>query len=73
MVIIYWFFLIVMLVGVVGFIILGLFGFSLILVVILVWGFVYGFSGIGWILGIVIFVLVLSILIDFLVIYWGVK
>lgn len=73
MVIIYWFFLIVMLVGIVGFIILGLFGFSLILVVILVWGFVYGFSGIGWILGIVIFVLVLSILIDFLVIYWGVK
>ena len=73
MVIIYWLLLIVMLVGIAGSIIPGLPGSSLILAAILVWGFVHGFSRIGWTLGIAILVLVLSILIDFLATYWGAK
>ena len=73
MVLIYWLLLIVMLVGIAGSIIPGLPGSSLILAAILVWGFVHGFSGIGWTLGIAILVLVLSILIDFLATYWGAK
>jgi len=73
MVIIYWLLLVVMLVGVAGAVIPGLPGSSLILTAILVWGFIDGFSGMGFALGIAILVLVLGILIDFLATYWGAK
>ena len=52
MVIIYWLLLIVMLVGVAGAVIPGLPGSSLILAAILLWGFINGFSGMGFALGI---------------------
>lgn len=73
MVFLYWLLLIVMLVGVAGALIPGLPGSSLILVAILVWGFIQGFSGMGWALGMAIAVLVLSVLIDVLATYWGAK
>ena len=73
MLFIYWLLLIIMLVGVAGAVIPGLPGSSLILVAILVWGLINGFSQMGWALGIAILVLLLSILIDFLASYWGAK
>ena len=73
MVIIYWLLLIVMLVGVAGAVIPGLPGSSLILAAVLVWSFIQNFTGVGWVLGMAIAVLVLSTLIDFLATYWGAK
>jgi len=73
MMFIYWLLLIIMLVGVAGAVIPGLPGSSLILVAILVWGLINGFSEMGWALIIAILVLLLSILIDFLASYWGAK
>ena len=62
-----------MVVGVIGAVVPGLPGSSLILGAIVVWGVVQGFSSIGWALGVAIAVLVLSIGIDFLATYWGAK
>lgn len=73
MVFLYWLLLIVMLVGIAGAVIPGLPGSSLILVAILIWAFVHGFSGMGWPLGMAIVVLLLSAVIDFLGTYWGAK
>ncbi len=64
---------IVMLVGIAGAVIPGIPGASLILGAILVWGFINGFSGMAWTLGIAILVLVSSISIDILATYWGAK
>lgn len=62
-----------MLVGVVGAVIPGIPGTSLILVAILIWGAVAGFGSVGVPLAIAIIVLLLSIGVDLLATYWGAK
>ncbi|MGF1477880.1 MAG: DUF456 domain-containing protein [Cyanophyceae cyanobacterium] len=69
----YWLLLAVMLVGVVGAIVPGLPGSSLILIAILVWGVATGFAGVGVPLAVVIGVLILSTGVDILAAYWGAK
>jgi hypothetical protein len=73
MVILYWLLLFLMLVGIVGAVVPGIPGSSLILIAIVVWGAVTGFSSLGVPLGVAILVLLLSIGIDFLATYWGAK
>lgn len=73
MVILYWVLVLVMLMGVVGAIVPGIPGTSLILLSIFIWGLVQGFSGLSWALGTVLIVLLISIGIDFLASYWGAK
>ncbi|MEQ9371813.1 MAG: DUF456 family protein [Coleofasciculus chthonoplastes F3-SA18-01] len=69
----YWILIALMLVGVVGAVVPGLPGSSLIVVAILVWGFVQGLSAISLALGVAVVVLLLSVGIDFLATYWGAK
>jgi uncharacterized protein YqgC (DUF456 family) len=69
----YWLLVALMLVGVVGAVIPGIPGTSLILVAILIWGAVTGFNVVSIPLAIAIVVLLLSIGIDLLATYWGAK
>lgn len=69
----YWLLVALMLVGIVGAVVPGVPGTSLILVAILIWGAVAGFSTVGVSLAITIVVLLLSIGIDLLATYWGAK
>ncbi|MEP0885571.1 DUF456 family protein [Trichocoleus sp. ST-U3] len=71
--ILYWLLIFVMLVGVVGAVVPGIPGPSLILAAILVWGVVQGFSGITWPLIAIFVILILSAGIEFLASYWGAK
>lgn len=73
LIILYWVLLAVMLIGIVGAVVPGLPGSSLILVSILIWGVATGFSGVGFPLIFVIFVLILSTLVDYLAVVWGAK
>lgn len=73
MTILYGLLVLLMVVGVVGAVVPALPGSSLILVAVLIWGAVAGFSGLGWALGVAVAVAVLSIGIDFLATYWGAK
>jgi hypothetical protein len=67
----YWLLVAVMVVGVIGAVVPGLPGSSLILIAVVVWGAVQGFSSVSWALGVTIGVLLLSLGIDFLATYWG--
>jgi hypothetical protein len=71
--ILYWLLVAVMLVGVVGAVIPGIPGSSLIAIAVVIWGAVHGFSDLSWALGVAIVVLLLSLGIDFLASYWGAK
>ncbi|HEY9875629.1 MAG TPA: DUF456 family protein [Candidatus Obscuribacterales bacterium] len=71
--ILYWLLLAVMVVGIIGAVVPGIPGSSLILGAIIVWGAVNGFSSVSWALGVAIVVLLLSVGIDFLASYWGAK
>src|SRR4028118_241625 len=71
--ILYWLLIVVMLVGVVGAVVPGIPGPSLILAAILVWGVVQGFSGITWPLIAIFVILILSAGIELLASYWGAK
>lgn len=73
MLILYWLLVAVMVVGIVGAVVPAIPGASLILVAILIWGIVHGFSSVGISLSVAIVVLILSIGIDFLATYWGAK
>jgi uncharacterized protein len=73
MVFLYWLLVILMVVGVVGAVVPGIPGSSLIVIGVLVWGAIKGFATVDWALGVSITVLVLSIGIDLLATYWGVK
>ncbi|MBW4496387.1 MAG: DUF456 family protein [Oscillatoria princeps RMCB-10] len=73
MTVLYWVLVAMMLVGVVGAVVPGIPGASLILGAIAIWGVANGFSGLGWPLGTAIAVLLLSVGIDFLATYWGAK
>lgn len=71
--VLYWIVLIVMLVGVIGAIVPGIPGPSLILVGVLIWCVGTGFSMLGWWLGAIVFVLVLSVAVEYLATYWGAR
>lgn len=73
MVILYWVLILVMFVGVVGAMVPGLPGASLILLAIVIWGLIKGFIGLGVVLATAVIVLLVSIGIDFLATYWGAK
>ncbi len=62
-----------MLVGIVGAVVPGIPGPSLILGAILVWGIVQGFSNITWPLVAIFVILILSSGVEFLASYWGAK
>ncbi len=51
----------------------GMPGASIILVCILVWSVATGFAGIGWSIGLVFLILILSAAVEFLATYWGAK
>jgi hypothetical protein len=73
MVALYWVLVVAMLVGIVGAVVPGIPGTSLILAAIVVWGAVQGFATIPVALGVGIAVFLLSLGIDFLATYWGAK
>jgi uncharacterized protein YqgC (DUF456 family) len=71
LIVLYWLLVIVMVVGVIGAILPGIPGSSLILAAVVIWGLVRGFSDLALALGVAIVVWLLSIGIDFLAGYWG--
>jgi uncharacterized protein len=73
MLILYWLLVAVMVVGIVGAVVPGIPGSSLILGAIAIWGLVHGFQGVGVPLLIAGLVLLLSVGIDLLATYWGAK
>ncbi|MEM7591216.1 MAG: DUF456 family protein [Cyanobacteria bacterium P01_A01_bin.83] len=70
---IYWIVLALMAVGVIGAIIPGLPGSSIILIAILIWSIATDFAGIGWPLIIIFAVLILSAGVEYLALYFGAK
>ena len=74
MLILYWLLVAVMAIGIIGAVVPGIPGTSLILVAIIIWGVVQGsFSSVTVPLIVAIAVLLLSVGIDFLATYWGAK
>lgn len=71
--ILYWVLVAVMLVGVIGAVVPGIPGATLIVIPVAIWGAINGFSGVWVPLAVAIAVLLLSIGIDFLATYWGAK
>ena len=71
--IIYWIVLALMGIGVIGAIIPGLPGSSIILVAIIIWSVATGFTGIGLPLIVIFAVLILSAVIEYLAVYLGAK
>lgn len=69
----YWVLVAVMVVGALGAVLPGVPGAILILVAVVVWGAVQGFSSVSLALGITVLVLLLNVGIDFLASYWGAK
>ena len=70
---IYWIVLAVMGIGVIGAIIPGLPGSSIILLAILGWSIYTGFAGIGWPMILIFTVLILSALVEYIALYFGAK
>jgi uncharacterized protein len=68
---IYWIVLAVMGIGVIGAVIPGLPGSSIILLAILGWSIFTGFAGVGWPLILIFVVLILSGLVEYLALYFG--
>jgi len=69
----YWFVLALMGIGVIGAVIPGIPGISLVLIAVLLWGAVTGFAGVGIPLTVTLVVLALSIAVDFLATAVGAK
>ncbi len=72
-IVIYWSLVALMVVGIIGAVVPGIPGTSLILIGIIAWGLVKGFASVGVALTVAIVVLISSIGIDFLASYWGAK
>ena len=70
---IYWIVLAVMAIGVIGAIIPGLPGSSIILLAILGWSIYTGFAGIGWPMILIFAVLILSASVEYIALYFGAK
>lgn len=73
MIALYWFLVAVMVVGIIGAIVPGIPGISLILAAVVIWGFVKGFAAVSVALPVAIAVFVVSLGVDFLATYWGAK
>lgn len=73
MVALYWVLVVAMLVGIVGAVVPGIPGTSLILGAIVIWGAVRGFSDMTIALAVGVIVFLMSLGIDFLATYWGAK
>jgi uncharacterized protein len=73
MIALYWLLVAVMVVGIVGAIVPGIPGVSLILASVVIWGAVKGFATVSLALPVAIVVFVASLGIDFLATYWGAK
>ncbi len=73
MTILYWVLVAVMILGVIGAVVPGVPGSSLILGSIIIWAIVQGVNTVGWALGVAIAVLLLSVSIDLLATYFGAK
>ena len=71
--ILYWVLVATMVVGAVGAFLPGIPGAILILIAVVVWGAVQGFSGVALALGAAVLVLLLNFGIEFLASYWGAK
>jgi uncharacterized protein len=71
--VLYWVLVAVMVVGVLGAVLPGIPGSSLILIAVIIWGAIHGFSTVTWALAAALVVWLLSIGIDFLAGYWGAK
>lgn len=71
--ILYWIVLVMMFIGVIGAIIPGLPGSSIILAAILIWSIATGFTGVGLPLILIFIVLILSAGVEYLALYWGVQ
>lgn len=71
--ILYWIILTMMFIGVIGAIIPGLPGSSIILAAILIWSIATGFTGVGLPLMLIFVVLILSAGVEYLALYWGVQ
>ena len=70
---VYWIVLALMGVGVIGAIIPGLPGSSLILLAIAIWSIATEFSGVGWSFVLIFIVLILSAAVEYLAVYLGAK
>ncbi|GAC1483981.1 MAG: DUF456 domain-containing protein [Chamaesiphon sp.] len=73
MLILYWLLIILMVIGAIGAVVPGIPGTTLIVIAVVIWGAVGGFSGVSIALPVAIAVLLLNIAIDFLASYWGAK
>ena len=73
MIALYWFLVLLMVVGIIGAVVPGIPGVGLIAVAIAIWGAINGFAGLGVPLAVAIVSLLLSLGIDFLATYWGAK
>ncbi|MBD1868410.1 DUF456 family protein [Cyanobacteria bacterium FACHB-471] len=73
MAVLYWSLVALMVVGVIGAVVPGIPGTSLIVVAIAIWGFAQGFTGLWIPIAVAITVLLLSIGVDLLATYWGAK
>jgi uncharacterized protein len=69
----YWILVALMLIGVVGTVIPGIPGVSLILASILVWSIAIKFAGVGWSFVVIFVILILSALANYLAVYLGSK
>lgn len=72
-IVIYWLLVIVMVVGIIGAVVPGIPGASLILGAIIIWGLIKGFASVGIALVVTCAVLLLSIGVDFLATFYGAK
>jgi uncharacterized protein YqgC (DUF456 family) len=73
MAVLYWLLVALMIVGVIGAVVPGIPGTSLVVVAIAIWGFVQGFAGLWIPIAVAITVLLLSVGVDLLATYWGAK
>jgi uncharacterized protein len=73
MAVLYWSLVALMIVGVIGAVVPGIPGTSLIVVAIAIWGFTQGFTGLWVPIAVAITVLLLSVGVDLLATYWGAK
>ena len=71
--VLYWIVLALMFIGVIGAIIPGLPGSSIILAAILIWSIATGFNGVGLPLILIFIVLILSALVEYLALFFGVQ
>jgi uncharacterized protein YqgC (DUF456 family) len=73
MAVLYWSLVALMVIGVIGAVVPGLPGTSLVVVAIAIWGFAQGFAGLWIPIAVAITVLLLSVGVDLLATYWGAK